>query len=107
MSHLQRICDRLSYLLLFERFRQKVEGPALDGLDGLVNRSEIEAQRLKLGVDRAKNDQLKLWQQLASLVGISSLTPVPLARDFDGSLPDINAGVALAEILRGSPEIGL
>ncbi len=72
-----------------------------------VLEAEIEAQQMQLALEKEKNEQLRIWQQLASTVGISSFTPVPLAGDFDGSLPDINPDAALAEILRSSPETKL
>jgi len=67
----------------------------------------VEAQRAELGLAAAKNDQQRIWQQLAATVGEPSLPLTPLAGRLDAPQPPIDAREALARLLRDSPEVKL
>ena len=64
---------------------------------------EVEAQQARLAVTTAENEQLRIWQQLAALLGVLDLLPAALAGDFDESIPVLEPDATLQEILRASP----
>jgi outer membrane protein, heavy metal efflux system len=64
---------------------------------------EVEAQEARLAVTRAQNEQLRIWQQLAALLGVLDLRVTPLAGDFDQGIPVLEPDTTLQEILRDSP----
>lgn len=64
---------------------------------------EVEAQHARLALMTAQNEQLRVWQQLAALVGVLDLSSTPLAGEFDQSIPVLERDVVLQEILNGSP----
>ena len=72
-----------------------------------VLEASVEAQRAELDLAAAKNDQQRVWQQLAATVGNPSLPLASLAGSLDGSLPQIDERDALARLLRDSPEVKL
>ncbi|MFQ5926311.1 MAG: TolC family protein [Terriglobia bacterium] len=67
--------------------------------------AEVEAQRAELALIAARNDRLRIWRQLASVVGNPSLEPVPLAGNLEDPLPKLDRESVLATLLRESPEI--
>ena len=69
--------------------------------------ASVEAQRAELDLTAAKNDQQRVWQQLAATVGNPSLPVTPLAGSLDGSLPRVDEQQALDTLLRDSPEVKL
>src|SRR5262245_948701 len=64
---------------------------------------EVEAQNARLAVTTAQNEQQRIWQQLAALLGVLDLRPTELAGDFDESIPVLEPDATLQEILRASP----
>lgn len=64
---------------------------------------EVEAQHAQLALMTAQNEETRIWQQLAALVGVLNLPPTQLAGDFDQPLPVLDRDVILQEILNGSP----
>ena len=67
--------------------------------------SEIEAEQARLAVDDARNAERRIWQHLVQVIGDPMLGPQPLAGDPDENLPTLNADLALATLLRESPEL--
>ena len=67
--------------------------------------AEVEGQRAELALIAARNDRVRIWHQLASVVGDPALKPVPLAGDLENPLPQLERESALATLLRESPEI--
>ncbi|HET7102282.1 MAG TPA: TolC family protein [Terriglobia bacterium] len=67
----------------------------------------VEAQHARLGLMAARNDQQRIWEQLAATVGEPSLPLTPLAGRLDDLQPPIDAREALARLLRDSPEVKL
>lgn len=65
---------------------------------------EVEAQRADLALTMAKNNKARVWRQLASVVGRSSLEPAPLEGKLE-DVPKLELDNALAALLRESPEI--
>ncbi len=72
-----------------------------------VLEASVEAQRAELDLVAAKNDQQRVWQQLAATVGNPSLPLTPLAGRLDDSLPQVDEQQALDKLLRDSPEVKL
>ena len=69
--------------------------------------AEVEAQRAELALIAVRNNQERIWRQLASVVGNPSLPPAPLAGNLEDSLPELERESVLATLLRESPEIKL
>lgn len=69
--------------------------------------AEVEAQRAELALIAARNDRLRIWRQLASVVGSPSLEPGPLVGNLEDPLPELKRESILATLLRESPEIKL
>lgn len=66
---------------------------------------EIEAQRAQLDLIIAENQRDQVWQQLGAVLGDPFLEPAPLAGELEKGLPVLDQEVALATILRKSPEL--
>jgi cobalt-zinc-cadmium efflux system outer membrane protein len=67
--------------------------------------AEIELERAELALSKARNNFKRVWQQLASAVGLASLEPARLAGDLEADLPTLDEGQLLAALLAESPEI--
>ena len=67
--------------------------------------SEIEAEQAKLVLAQSRNEQSRIWQRLANVVGDPMLRPQPLAGNPDEALPVLDRDVTLATLLRDSPEL--
>lgn len=67
--------------------------------------AEIEAERAELDLSSAVNDQERIWQILAAVVGNPSLKPTRLAGSLEGEIPTFDQEMVLAALLRDSPEI--
>ena len=67
--------------------------------------SEIEARRVQLELNRAKNRAFALRQELAALVGQVEIANRPLAGSVDQPLPDIEREAALRGIIDQSPQV--
>ena len=66
---------------------------------------EIEAQRAQLDLIMAENRQDQVWQQLGAVLGDPFLKPTCLAGALERSLPALDPEMALATLLRDSPEL--
>lgn len=67
--------------------------------------AEVEAQQAVLALLAAQNDRERIWRQLAAVVGVPSLVPVPLAGTLEDSIPEMEFDSTLETLLRESPEI--
>ena len=67
--------------------------------------SELEAQRAEVALMAARNDRVRIWRQLASVVGNPALEPAPLAGNLENPLPQLERATVLATLLSESPEI--
>ncbi|MGQ0736130.1 MAG: TolC family protein, partial [Acidobacteriota bacterium] len=67
--------------------------------------SEIEARRVALELDEAKNDGVARRQRLASVVGRDEVAGRPLAGSIDEGLPEIGREPALRDLLDQSPQL--
>lgn len=65
---------------------------------------EIEAQRAEVGLDMAKNEQLRVWRQLAAVAGRPSLEVSPLDGKLE-DLPELELESAMSAIFKESPEL--
>lgn len=70
-----------------------------------VLEARVETQRAELGLLSAQNDQRRVWQQLAAVVGEPLLPLSPLDGKLDGELPELAPDAALDRLLQGSPEV--
>jgi cobalt-zinc-cadmium efflux system outer membrane protein len=98
------VVDRLSRLALeaVDITRQLYNVGAADQTDVLD--SQIEADRMQLDLDAARNRRFALWRQLAVTVGEPALSPRPLEGSVD-DIPELTREGALADILDRSPQI--
>ena len=67
--------------------------------------SEIEAERARLALAEARNEEFRILQRLAQVVGDPTLPAQPLAGKPDAELPVLDRDLALAALLRDSPEL--
>jgi len=65
--------------------------------------AEVEEQRAELGLQMARNAQVRTWRQISALVD-RTMTPQPLEGDLD-ALPKIDIGKTLDTIEKQSPDI--
>ena len=77
---------------------------------GVVDRpdlleAEADAHAAQVAVEAARHDERRIWRQLGAVVGDPSLAPSPLAADPDALPPPLDAAMALAALLRDSPEL--
>jgi cobalt-zinc-cadmium efflux system outer membrane protein len=63
----------------------------------------VEEQRAELGLQMARNAQVRTWRQISALVD-RTMTPQPLEGDLD-ALPKIDIGKTLDTIEKQSPDI--
>ena len=77
---------------------------------GVVDRpdlleAEADAHAARVAVEAARHDERRVWRQLAVVVGDPSLAPSPLAANPDAIPPPLDERLALATLLRDSPEL--
>ena len=77
---------------------------------GVVDRpdlleAEADAYAAQVAVDAARHDERRTWRELGIAVGNPSLAPSPLAADPATLPPPLDEGMALAVLLRDSPEL--
>jgi len=65
---------------------------------------EIEAQRAEVGLEMARNDQWRVWRQLAAVVGRPSLEILPLEGSLE-ELPKLELESAMSVLFQESPEL--
>lgn len=65
--------------------------------------AEVEEQRAELGVQMARNAQIRTWRQISALVD-RTMTPQVLAGDLD-AIPKIDVDATLQTIEKESPEL--
>lgn len=70
-----------------------------------VLEARVETQRAELALLSAQNDQRRVWQQLAAVVGEPLLPLTPLDGKLDDELPELVPDAALDRLLRESPEV--
>ncbi len=68
--------------------------------------AEIEAKRVQLDLNAAKNHHVALRQQLAAVIGNAEVAARPLAGSLDQALPELVRATALRTLLEQSPQIG-
>ena len=67
--------------------------------------SEIEAKRVQLDLNAAKNHSFALRQQLAAVVGNADIAARPLTGSVDEALPELTRTTALRTLIDDSPQI--
>lgn len=67
--------------------------------------SEIEAEQTLLSLEEARQEETRVWQTLAQVVGDPTLRAQPLAGDADAPLPRLDHDRLLEMLLRDSPEL--
>ncbi len=67
--------------------------------------SEIEAKRVQLDLNAAKNRRFALRQHLAAVVGHADVAGRPLSGSVEEALPEIGRTTALRTLLEESPQI--
>lgn len=70
-----------------------------------VLEAEVEAQRADLELISAQNNQERVWETLAAVVGDPSLPLSALAGDLEAEVPTINEQETLATLLGESPQV--
>ncbi|MBI4888673.1 MAG: TolC family protein [Acidobacteria bacterium] len=66
---------------------------------------EIEARRVQLALNAAKNGAFALRQQLAAVVGVPEIALRPLAGSIDDAIPELARDPTLRAIVERSPQI--
>ncbi len=66
---------------------------------------EIEARRVQLELNRAKNDVFAFRQQLAALTGVAGVATRPVAGTIDAAIPELEREQTLRALLDQSPEL--
>ncbi|PYV13052.1 MAG: TolC family protein [Acidobacteria bacterium] len=66
---------------------------------------EIEAEQARLAEAAARNDELRIRQELAAAVGALDLGPGRLAGELEDGIPTLEADRMLEQILRESPSL--
>ncbi|MYD71109.1 MAG: TolC family protein [Acidobacteria bacterium] len=77
---------------------------------GIVDRpdlleAEADAHAAQVAAEAARHDEWRIWRELGVAVGDPSLRPAPLAADPAALPPPVDEGMALAVLLRDSPEL--
>lgn len=67
--------------------------------------AEADAHAARVAVEAAGHDERRVWRQLGAAVGDPSFGPSPLAADPSALPPPPDEGMALAVLLRDSPEL--
>jgi outer membrane protein, heavy metal efflux system len=65
----------------------------------------IEAQSVELATLTAQNERIRLWKQLAAVVGNPGLLPGTLAGSLEENLPKLNEQELLETLLNDSPQV--
>ena len=66
---------------------------------------EIEAQRVQLRLNRAKNELVALRQQLAAVTGVREIAGRQVAGSIDTAIPELQREQAIRALLEQSPEL--
>ncbi len=69
--------------------------------------AEVEAERAELVLMETRNDQKRVWQQLAAAAGVAWLEMGPLAGSLETDLPRLEEDAALRALLAESPELAM
>lgn len=67
--------------------------------------SEVEARRVQLQLNAAKNHAFAVRQQLAAMVGRSDIATRPLIGSIDQAIPELERDAAVLAIVEQSPQI--
>ena len=67
--------------------------------------AQVEAQQADVALVAARNDERRIWQRLAHMVGDPTLSVQPLAGDPDTGPPVLDYDMSLATLLRESPQL--
>lgn len=70
-----------------------------------VLQAEIEAEQAAIDLATSRNEQTRIWAQLASIVGNPTLKPAPLAGNLEATPQTLDQENVLASLLKESPEI--
>jgi cobalt-zinc-cadmium efflux system outer membrane protein len=68
-------------------------------------RARVQSNSTKLLLQDAQNRHQAAWRELASAVGISNMTPEPLAGDIETVGPPLDWDAVLQQLLTSSPEL--
>ncbi len=83
--------------------RQLANVGAADQTDLLA--AQIEAQQAEVALVEARNDERRIWRQLAHVVADPTLSAQPLAGDASSGPPVVDYDRSLARLLRDSPQL--
>jgi cobalt-zinc-cadmium efflux system outer membrane protein len=66
---------------------------------------EIESRRLRLQLNRSKNERLAVRAQLAALTGVREVADRPIAGSVDVAIPELQREQIIRTVLEQSPEL--
>jgi cobalt-zinc-cadmium efflux system outer membrane protein len=69
--------------------------------------AQVEASGQMIALAQARNDEMRVWREIAAVAGQPDLAPRPLAGAFDDGIPELDKDRALQTILTESPELRL
>lgn len=70
----------------------------------LIN-ATVQLETIRLARDDAEARYLTAWEQLATMIGISSMTPVPLNDPLADGIPELDFETCWQELLSNSPQL--
>ena len=87
-------------LLAAERLWQSNTGTRTD-----VLQAKVQLETVRLNLEEAEHRYDAAWEQLATMVGVSPMRPVPLVGNLASELPRLELDVCWQELLSNSPQI--
>ncbi len=70
-----------------------------------VLQAEFQLESARLNLDDAEFRHDAAWEQLSTIVGITTLTPTPLTGDLAGEIPSLDLDRCWHELLEKSPQL--
>ncbi len=67
--------------------------------------AKVQLETVRLNLDEAELRYAAAWEQLATMVGVSALTPVPLVGDLTEDIPQLDLETCWQQLLSCSPQL--
>lgn len=87
-------------LALTEKMLKGNQGPQSD-----VLQAKVQLETSRLSVEDSEHRYAAAWKQLATIIGISPMRPVPLAGSLENAIPQLDFETRWQELLASSPQL--
>ena len=67
--------------------------------------AKVQLETVRLNLDEAELRYAAAWEQLATMVGVSTLNPVPLVGDLTDDIPQLDLETCWQQLLSSSPQL--